>query len=86
MRCMFCEQEVLKKDDSLGNPISIPSQGIAHSLCAEEDLISKKVFGDIHITEVSLEDLYELRELVITEINDRVLRNNEEAALKYEQE
>ena len=79
MRCMFCKQEVLNQDDSLGRPISIPMRGIAHSNCAEEDLIEKRIFGSIHITEISLEDLYELRELVKVEIDDRVKRNNEEA-------
>ena len=79
MRCMFCKQEVLNQDDSLGRPISLPMRGIAHSNCAEEDLIEKRIFGSIHITEISLEDLYELRELVKVEIDDRVKRNNEEA-------
>jgi len=79
MRCIFCENEVLNQDDSLGKPISLPMQGVAHSMCAEEDLIEKRIFGSIHITEVSLEDLYELRELVKTEIDERVIRNNKEA-------
>ncbi|MCP4323302.1 MAG: hypothetical protein GY951_01605 [Psychromonas sp.] len=79
MRCMFCEQEVLNQDDSLGRPISLAQRGVAHSNCAEEDLIEKRIFGSIHVTEISLEDLYELRELVKVEIDDRVKRNNEEA-------
>jgi hypothetical protein len=79
MRCMFCKEKVLNKDDSLGKPISIPSRGIAHANCAQADLIEKRIFGSIHITEVSLEDLYELRELVKLEIDERVKRNNEEA-------
>ncbi|PKF62550.1 hypothetical protein CW745_03750 [Psychromonas sp. psych-6C06] len=79
MRCMFCQKEVFDENDHLGKPISIPSRGVAHSQCAEEDLIEKRIFGSIHITEISLEDLYELRELVKTEINERVKRNNEAA-------
>jgi len=79
MRCMFCKKEIFEKNDLLGKPISLPSQGIAHSRCAEEDLIEKRIFGSIHITEIALEDLYELRELVKTEINERVKRNNEQA-------
>ncbi len=79
MRCMFCDKEVLNQDSSLGRPISLPRRGVAHSNCAEEDLIEKRIFGSIHITEISLEDLYELRELVKVEIDDRVKRNNEEA-------
>ncbi|WP_022941278.1 hypothetical protein [Psychromonas hadalis] len=79
MRCMFCKKEVLNQDKSLGRPISLPRRGIAHSNCAEEDLIEKRIFGSIHITEISLDDLYELRELVKTEIDDRVKHNNEQA-------
>ncbi len=72
MRCMFCNHEIMKKDDFLGKPISIPSRGIAHTVCAERDLVSKRIFGSIHLTEVSMDDLYELRELVVNEINDRI--------------
>ncbi len=72
MRCMFCNHEIMKKDDFLGKPISIPSLGIAHTTCAERDLVSKRIFGSIHLTEVSMDDLYELRELVVNEINDRI--------------
>ncbi|PKG38739.1 hypothetical protein CXF74_12395 [Psychromonas sp. Urea-02u-13] len=81
MRCMFCKQEVLNKDDKLGKPISLARRGIAHAKCAEEDLIEKRIFGSIHIKEIVLEDLYELRELVKSEIEERVKRNNDEANL-----
>ena len=79
MRCMFCKQKVLNKDDKLGKPISLARRGIAHAKCAEEDLIEKRIFGSIHIKEIVLDDLYELRELVKSEIEERVKRNNEEA-------
>jgi len=72
----------INQGDSLGKPISLPTRGVAHSLCTEEGLIEKRICGSIHITEISLEDLYELRELVKTEIDDRVKRNNEEATEK----
>jgi len=71
MRCIFCDHEVLKIDDFLGKPISLPGRGVAHIMCAERDLIAKRVFGSIHLTEIALDDLYELREMVLTEINDR---------------
>jgi hypothetical protein len=79
MRCMFCKKQVLNKDDKLGKPISLARRGLAHAKCAEEDLIEKRIFGSIHIKEIPLEDLYELRELVKYEIDLRVKRNNETA-------
>lgn len=81
---MFCEKKVLNNDSTQGKLISLARRGVAHSKCAEEDLIEKRIFGSIHITEISLEDLYELRELVKVEIKDRVKRNNEEVNLKEE--
>lgn len=71
MRCMFCDHEIFKKDDFLGRPMTVPGRGIAHLLCAERDLITRRVFGSIHLSEVKLEDLYELREMVLGEINNR---------------
>jgi len=71
MRCMFCDHRILKVDDFLGRPITLPGRGVAHINCAERDLISKRIFGSIHLSEVPMEDLYELREMVLTEINER---------------
>ena len=76
MRCMFCNHTILKKNDYLGQPITIVGRGIAHLMCAERDLISRRVFGSIHLSEVLLDDLYELREMVLAEINNREGVNN----------
>ena len=82
------KKKVLNNDDSLGRPISIPSRGVAHANCAEEDLIEKRIFGSFHITEISLEDLYELRELVKSEIecacskNTSAYKNKNETSIK----
>jgi hypothetical protein len=71
MRCIFCEAEVLNSNERLGHPISLPTRGVAHSFCAEKDLIERRVFCNIHLSELPLNDLYELRELALTEINVR---------------
>jgi len=77
MRCIFCEIEVLNSGEHLGHPISLPSRGVAHSDCAEKDLIERRVFCNIHLSELPLSDLYELRELALTEINVREGREND---------
>jgi len=71
MRCLFCNHHILKVDDFLGKPITLPGRGAAHINCAERDLISKRIFGSIHLSEIPMDDLYELREMVLTEINER---------------
>ncbi len=71
MRCLFCDAKVINSSEHLGHPITLPSRGVAHSYCAEKDLIERRVFCNIHLSELPLNDLYELRELALTEINVR---------------
>jgi len=71
MRCLFCEHSIIIKNDLLGSPITLPGRGVAHKMCAERDLISRRVFRSIHLSEIALDDLYELREMVLTEINHK---------------
>ena len=71
MRCIFCNERVIRRDKNHRPPITLPSRGIAHSDCAEEDLMARRIFGILHIDELTDDDLYELRELVQLEINDR---------------
>ena len=35
MRCELCKSEVLKSREYLGNPISIPTLGVVHTICAQ---------------------------------------------------
>ncbi len=71
MKCIFCDANILNSAEHLGQPITLPSRGVAHSYCAEKDLIERRVFCNIHLSELPLNDLYELRELALTEINVR---------------
>ncbi len=65
----------------VGTPITLPGRGIAHALCAEQDLIERRVFGSIQLATLPQSDLYELRELVLTEINSREGHAGEEIDL-----
>ncbi len=71
MKCMFCDKDMLNYDGSMGLPVTLPGRGIAHTYCAEQDLFSRRIFGSIHIKDLPNDDLYELRELVLAEINER---------------
>ena len=77
MRCIFCFDEVLKQTHLLGRPISVSGQGIAHSLCAERDLVTRRVFGSLELSSLPTSQLYELREMVLTEVNAREGHNND---------
>jgi len=71
MKCIFCEKDIMDSPEHLGRPLTLPSRGVAHSYCAEKDLIERRVFGNLHFSQLPLNDLYELRELTLTEINVR---------------
>ncbi|MER2490658.1 hypothetical protein [Catenovulum sediminis] len=71
MRCMFCNSNMLESDKSKGLPVTIPGKGVAHTHCAEADLVKKRVFGNIHLADMEDDDLLELYELVQVEVNER---------------
>jgi len=81
MRCIFCDKDIFKVDTKLGAPVTLPARGVAHSVCATHDLMERRVFGSIELADLSEQDLYELRELVLTEINLREGNNSEEVDL-----
>ena len=81
MRCLFCDERMLQDHHRLGAPVTLPGRGVAHSGCAERDLVEKRVFGGISLKDIPVEDLYELRELVLQEVNMREGRNSEEPEL-----
>ncbi len=81
MRCIFCNKKIIPKNNDLGLPITLPTRGVAHSFCAERDLIERRVFASIHLADLAQADLYELRELVLTEINAREGNANDEIDL-----
>lgn len=69
---MFCNENILENDDSLGKPMTVPGRGVAHSYCAEKDLNKKRIFGSVHIADLEDDDLLELFELVQTEVKERI--------------
>ena len=71
MRCLFCGVKVISSNSMLGEPVTLPGRGFAHQICAEKDLTTRRVFGTISLQDMVEKDLYELRELVLTEINER---------------
>ena len=71
LNCIFCHQCVVNTDNSKGHPVSVPPYGIAHSYCAEQDLLLKRIFKGIHITELDNESFQELKEMVLAEDNVR---------------
>jgi len=81
VKCLFCHSAVLQNQKSLGDPITLPGRGIAHSQCAEKDLISQRVFASIPLKSLADSDLYELKEFVLTEINEREGLNSNEIEL-----
>lgn len=77
MRCIFCDGNVVTADRSKGRPITIPERGVAHTFCAEQDLFSRRVYGSIHMQDLAMNDLVELREMVLAEINAREGKDND---------
>lgn len=77
MRCIFCDNDILKSSSRLGHPVTLQGRGIAHSVCTEEDLVVRRIFGSIHIGDLNDSDLHELKDLVVSEINARQGLNEE---------
>lgn len=81
MRCIFCDDEVMKIDTVLGSPITLQGRGICHAKCAEKDLIERRIFGSICMSDLTNADLNELKDLVLMEVNEREGRSTGEAEL-----
>lgn len=71
MRCVFCEQALIGSKPHFGQPVTVPGVGVAHTLCAQQDRVQKRVFGPLRLKDVPTESLLELKELVLAEINQR---------------
>ena len=62
LRCLFCGAKVVNRNLILGDPVTLPGRGLAHQICAEKDLTTRRVFGAISLQDMREIDLYELRE------------------------
>lgn len=71
LNCVFCKECVVRGDSSKGLPISLPPYGVAHTYCAEQDLLQKRLFQGVHIAELDDKSFAELKEMVLAEDNLR---------------
>lgn len=66
MKCIYCDKVVF------GNSgITVPSEGPAHSQCFQANQALKRTFQSLDISQLNDQELFELKELVITEENSR---------------
>lgn len=71
MRCIFCQENIMNDNAEKGRPVTVPQKGIAHSNCAAKDLISRRVFKKLELRSLEMEDLHELKDMVLMELNER---------------
>ena len=67
MRCPYCSKSVVGDL----NIVVIAGEGPAHRQCYEREVIGQRVFGNLHLPSMKLEDLHELKEMLLTELNAR---------------
>ena len=67
MRCEYCEASVVGHKDV----VILVGQGPVHQRCYDRSLISRRIFQGLALPSLSLDDLSELKELVLQEINSR---------------
>ncbi len=66
MRCYYCNKLVCGKEG-----ITLPKLGPAHTVCFEANQSISRVFKNLVLTELSDNELSELKELVVAEENHR---------------
>ena len=68
MKCEHCKSEVVGHKDV----VILVGQGPVHQRCYDRKLISRRIFQGLELPNLSLDDLSELKELVLQEINSRL--------------
>lgn len=71
MKCEYCGESIFKHNSRSGTPITVAGVGIAHLRCAETAVFSKREFKNISLNALSLEELRELKEMLLQELNSR---------------
>ena len=66
MKCIYCDKAVFGHSG-----LTVPSEGPAHSQCYQANQALKRTFQSLDITQLNDQELFELKELVITEENSR---------------
>lgn len=73
LNCIFCDKLVF---GSTG--LTVPQKGPAHLHCYQADAALRRTFQTLDITELNDNELRDLKDLVLTEENDRARRRNGE--------
>lgn len=66
MNCIYCNSPVYGH-----NGLTVPSEGAAHQQCFQMDQALKRTFQHLEISKLSDGELHDLKDLVLTELNDR---------------
>jgi len=69
MRCEYCQKDVVGHKEV----VVLVGKGPVHQKCYERTLISRRIFQGLALPSLSLQDLSELKELVLQEINSRTV-------------
>ncbi len=67
MNCPYCHKNVVGHS----KVVMILGEGPAHSFCHEQHTLSDRNFNSIHFPSLTLEELHELKEMVLVELNAR---------------
>lgn len=67
MRCPYCSKSVIGQKDI----VVIAGEGPAHRSCYEREVLGQRVFRGLHLPTLDLNELYELKEMLLTELNAR---------------
>ncbi len=73
MNCPYCRKNVVGHS----KVVMILGEGPAHSSCHEQHTLSDRSFNNIHFPNLALDDLLELKEMVLTELNARIRAESE---------
>ena len=72
MNCVYCSKAVFGSEG-----ITVSGKGPAHQQCYHANQIFKRTFQSIEISELSDEELNDLKDLVLAEINGRARKLEE---------
>lgn len=73
MRCPYCSKSVVGHSDI----VILVGEGPAHKKCYEQSVLGQRVFQGLHLPTMELSELYELKEMLLTELNARENKDNQ---------
>jgi len=82
MLCTFCEEKLLQPEMPPGFLVTLPSDEVAHKACAKQAWVSRKMFGSIKLDKIPEDELYELKHLLLNELNTREALNKNTDSVK----